>query len=143
MVESAHTWKLFAFEEFAGSATAGAHECDLVAVASHLDGLHGVAATDDRASVGIRNCLSDCEGACVAGFDFEDAHRSVPENSLGILNFCIEELDALRADVDAFPAIFDTAFNHFAIGKSARAEIEAFTCVTPISSALGVRATRI
>ena len=93
--------KSLALKELKGSTAAGGDVAHLVMEAHLVCCSCAVAAADDGGCIGVSHSLCDC--LCALGKDrvLEDAHRSVPDNSLGGLDGICEELDGLGADIHA------------------------------------------
>ena len=70
--------------------------------------MHGqgrFATADDRQGVGIGNRVSHRECPSRVGIDFEYAHRSVPQNGLGVLDHFVEQFYGGRTDVECVPPV--------------------------------------
>src|SRR5207244_50728 len=86
---------------FQGSASAGRDVRDFIRYPRGVDGRDGVSATDDgnRSSV-FRYSVGNLERALCKSWNFEDAHRSVPDNGPRSRNLFHKNLDRLRTDVE-------------------------------------------
>ena len=98
----------------------------MITVASHLDRFDGIATPDNGAGFRLGNRLSHRECALIAGIDFKNAHGPVPQDGLRIFNFVAKELDALGADVDTLPTVFDIAFEELTLADGAGTKVEVF-----------------
>ena len=76
----------------------------LVREASLFDGGDGVATTDDRDAVQLREGVGDAEGTLGEGVHFEHTHRTVPDDGLALVEFALERLEGVRTDVETHPA---------------------------------------
>src|SRR6478736_5006212 len=108
--ECRHARQRLAFEQLERGAAAGGAMADFVDDFGLLGGRCRVAATDDGDGSGLGG-LDDgrgyCLGACGEGFELEYADRSVPDDGLGLLDRCSEELARLGTAVEPLPAVGD------------------------------------
>src|SRR5687767_971985 len=72
-----------------------------------MDGHCGLAAADDRERIGVRYRMRDGQGAACVGVDLEHAHRTVPEDRLGVLQGLGKKLHRCGTDIESVPAYWN------------------------------------
>src|SRR6478609_1688270 len=88
-----HAGQDFPFEEFEGRAAACGNEGHLVIETELVDGRDGVAAADDGDRVAGGHGLGNGAGALGEAFNFEHAHRAVPDDGFRLGDFRAELVD--------------------------------------------------
>src|SRR5713101_642227 len=101
-----------AFQQFQRGAAAGGDEGHAFRDAGPVHGQRRVRAADDGQRIGVGHRVGDRHRAAREGVLFEDAHRAVPEDRLGIAERFREQLDRRRPDVQAVPAFGDFLGRH-------------------------------